>query len=135
MENIIEYPTDKISYKEQLQYYKKALFYYQLSYIFPFLKRYFKTQHGFCDFFTTKCKILNSFGNNTKGTNGSSPVFIPNIERLTVLYSLKPSNSYRMLWWFNPAHIKPRIELLKKAIEITEIEMIMEFGLNNSNLK
>ena len=45
------------------------------------------------------------------------------IKRLTILNSLKPLHKFDMYYWFNLGDKKPRIELLKKAIEILEKEL------------
>jgi hypothetical protein len=80
----------------QLVIYKNALFDYQASRYLPFMKKWLRTDDGFCKYFRKICDI----------------------KELTVLYSLntKPYG----LYWFYWGELESRIQLLKQAIAIIE---------------
>jgi hypothetical protein len=85
--------------------YERALFQYKLALRFPFLKKLLKVQYGFCHHFYIR----------------DSWDFIIH---LPVLKSLEPK-SYPT-HWFIPGDLKPRIELLEKAIEICKTNKKIE---------
>jgi hypothetical protein len=80
----------------QLVIYKNALFDYRVSKRLPFMKKWLRTESGFCSYFKKVCDL----------------------EELTVLYSLKPK-PYRVIWFY-PGTLEPRIQLLKQAISTIE---------------
>lgn len=86
--------------KEELKRYKSALWKYKLCLYLPFLKFFLYTDFGFCAHF-------NSYKNMRY--------------ELPTLYSLKPEDEIisplRTYYWFKKGDLKPRIELLEKAIE------------------
>ena len=81
----------------QLVIYKNALFDYRVSKRLPFMKKWLRTNEGFCRYFGK----------------------ISRIEQFTVLFSIKRAKSANN-YWFEPGDLEPRIELLKQAIAIIE---------------
>jgi hypothetical protein len=85
--------------KEELKRYKSALWKYKLCLYLPFLKPFLYTNIGFCFHFDS----YNSMKYD-----------------LPILYNLKPPADDIQEYWFSKGHLKPRIKLLEKAIEICE---------------
>ncbi len=83
--------------QEQLKFYKKALFHYIVSMIFPFMDYIYDTHDGFCVYFISKHQQ-----------------YLFNLEELK---KLKPKESYNSMYWFKYGHKLPRIKLLIKAIK------------------
>lgn len=96
---------------ERLKIYKKMLRDYRISNI-PIIGKYFRekfyTYSGFCVYIY---KNINS--------NWSIKAFIE-------LYKLKPRYMYDTVYWFKEGDLKPRIELLKKAISDTKMHIEIE---------
>lgn len=91
-------------FKTELKAYKKALLYYRLSYIFPFLKVLLKTDSGFCRYFSKR-----------RGQMIALYLVYPTLEEL------KPRIFFGTPgYWFEEGRVKPRIKLLKQAIKICE---------------
>ena len=92
----------------ELKIYKKALLHYQLS-NFPligiiFKNLVFETCRGFCWYFENY-----------------------NLEKdLPILWQLKPNLKCPYGYWYKPGLLKPRIELLKKAISDTKMHIEIE---------
>ena len=81
---------------KELKRYKIALIKYKLALKLPILKYWFNANEGFCHHF-----------------NGSIYLKLP------TLYSLRPEvRGWYDSYWFKPGDLKPRIELLEKAIEL-----------------
>jgi len=90
--------------KERLKVYKKMLRDYTISNIFLIgwmFKGYLNTDSGFCYYLQ----------------NSSTICDLPD---LIELYKLRPEKTYGP-FWFKRDLLKPRIELLKKAISDTEM--------------
>lgn len=83
--------------QEQLKIYKKALFHYIVSFMFPFLEHLLKTHDGFCIYFVGKQKTEICF--------------------LKELKNLKPEKTYNSVYWFRYGRKLPRIKLLIQAIK------------------
>ena len=99
--------------KDRLKIYQKMLKDYNISNIpiigFLFsLKQAFNTKYGFCWYLY-------------KSTNNK--YFI---EDLIELNKLQPINKYNNIYWFKEGELKPRIELLKKAISDTKMHIEIE---------
>lgn len=93
----------------ELEQYKKALFHYKLCRVFPFMKYPLDTWSGLCLYFIAHSK--HRIGHYYLA------------EHLPTLYSLRPPEEmeYNMSgYWFKPGLLKPRIKLLRQAIEILE---------------
>lgn len=90
--------------KEELKIYKKALFHYRLTRIFPWLSKKYRTLLGFCSYFIQVHKTSLSY--------------------LTVLAKLNPNKDVLDYtpYWFKEGKKLPRIKLLKQAIKILENE-------------
>ncbi len=92
-ERFLEY---KIALEERLSEYKRALFHYRMSRYIPLYKHFAGTQFGFCNYFN--CADLYEY--------------YPELEEFN-------PNNYGS-YWFESVLLKPRINCLKKAIELTE---------------
>lgn len=91
--------------KKELNAYRKALFFYILTMILPFLSYVCKTDEGFCHYFDYDFGIL-SHGH---------------------LYGQKPLKSYsgRQGYWFKQGEKLPRIKCLIKAIKSCKNEIAL----------
>ena len=88
----------------RLKEYKKALFHYRLTRIFPILSTLFDTDYGFCYYF----QILSDDNFTNKNLK----------EKYPELYEQRPGYGDRHGYWFEKGLKKPRIECLKKAIKL-----------------
>lgn len=88
--------------KNRLTLYKKMLWDYRITYIFPFLSKCYHTNLGFCNYLFFKGAHL---------------------EKLPELNSFRPDliNGYASIYWFPNGKKKKRIKCIKAAIKLCKL--------------